>query len=214
MRKNGDKVESTRVSCLPSNCLQNLKKRVYDISSTVCAVLSHSVVSRSLWPHGLQPTRVLCPCSSGKNAGGDSLSFLQEIFLTQGSNPGLPHSRGILYRLSHQGSMDHKVCVLTQVSDSATPSLKALLVYSRLQQRPWWFCSNPNRFRSLWSHAHHFSVQQSLAASRHSFSSCASGLFSSQSAVRQASPLELNFSFSYIRSSESWNHRVSWFAGL
>ena len=26
-----------------------------------CAVLSHSVVSNSLWPHGLQPTRLLCP---------------------------------------------------------------------------------------------------------------------------------------------------------
>ena len=25
------------------------------------AVLSHSVVSDSLWPHGLQPTRLLCP---------------------------------------------------------------------------------------------------------------------------------------------------------
>ena len=33
-----------------------------------------------------------------------SLSLLQEIFSTQGSNPGLPHCRGILYQLSHQGS--------------------------------------------------------------------------------------------------------------
>ena len=29
--------------------------------------------------------------------------FLQGIFLTQGSNPGLPHCRQTLYRLSHQG---------------------------------------------------------------------------------------------------------------
>ena len=29
---------------------------------------------------------------------------LQGIFLTQGSNPGLPHCRRILYHLSHQGS--------------------------------------------------------------------------------------------------------------
>jgi len=28
----------------------------------------------------------------------------KEIFPTQGSNPGLPHSRQILYWLSHQGS--------------------------------------------------------------------------------------------------------------
>ena len=30
--------------------------------------------------------------------------LLQGIFLTQGSNPGLPHYRRILYRLSHQES--------------------------------------------------------------------------------------------------------------
>ena len=30
--------------------------------------------------------------------------LLQEIFPTQGSNPGLPHCRQTLYRLSHQGS--------------------------------------------------------------------------------------------------------------
>ena len=33
-----------------------------------------------------------------------SLSLLQGIFLTQGSNPGLPHCRQILYQLSQKGS--------------------------------------------------------------------------------------------------------------
>ena len=33
-----------------------------------------------------------------------SLSLLQGIFPTQGSNPGLPHCRRILCQLSHQGS--------------------------------------------------------------------------------------------------------------
>ena len=33
-----------------------------------------------------------------------SLSLLQGIFSTQGSNPGLLHCRRILYQLSHQGS--------------------------------------------------------------------------------------------------------------
>ena len=33
-----------------------------------------------------------------------SLSLLQGISPTQGSNPGLPHCRQILYQLSHQGS--------------------------------------------------------------------------------------------------------------
>ena len=32
------------------------------------------------------------------------LSLLQGIFLTQGSNPGLPHCGQILYQLSHKGS--------------------------------------------------------------------------------------------------------------
>ena len=44
----------------------------------------HSVVSNSLRPHGLQPTRLLCPRNSpGKNTGVDSHSLLQRILLTQ-----------------------------------------------------------------------------------------------------------------------------------
>ena len=61
---------------------------------------SHSVVSDSLQPHGLYSPRN----SPGQNTGVDSLSLLQGIFPTQGSNPCLPHCRWILYHLSHQGS--------------------------------------------------------------------------------------------------------------
>ena len=42
--------------------------------------------------------------SPGQNTGVVSLFLLQGIFPTQGSNPGLPHCRQILYQLSHQGS--------------------------------------------------------------------------------------------------------------
>jgi len=42
--------------------------------------------------------------SPGKNTGVDCHTVLQGIFPTQGSNPGLPHCRQILYHLSHQGS--------------------------------------------------------------------------------------------------------------
>ena len=42
--------------------------------------------------------------SPGQNTGACSLSLLQGIFPTQGSNPGLPHCRLILYQLSHKGS--------------------------------------------------------------------------------------------------------------
>ena len=46
-----------------------------------------------------------CPWDSpGQDTGGGSCSLLQGIFPTQGSNPGLPHCRQILYCLSYQGS--------------------------------------------------------------------------------------------------------------
>jgi len=66
----------------------------------VC-VFSHSVVSSSLWPHGLKPTRLFCPWNSpGKNTGVDSHSLLQGIFPTKGLNLYLLHCRQILYLLS------------------------------------------------------------------------------------------------------------------
>ena len=61
---------------------------------------SHSVLSDALRPHGL--------CSlwntPGQNTRVGSLSILQGIFPTQGSNADLPHCRPILYQLSHKGS--------------------------------------------------------------------------------------------------------------
>ena len=61
---------------------------------------SCSVVSFSLWPHGLYS-----PWNSpGLNTGVDSLSIPQGIFPTPGSNSGFPHCRWILYQLSHKGS--------------------------------------------------------------------------------------------------------------
>ena len=46
--------------------------------------------------------------SPGKNTGVGCHALLQGIFPTQGSNPGLPQCRRILYRLSHQGSPGEK----------------------------------------------------------------------------------------------------------
>ena len=59
---------------------------------------SHSVISNSLWPHGLYSPQN----SPGQNTGVGSLSLLQGIFPTQGSNPGLLHCRWVLHQLSHQ----------------------------------------------------------------------------------------------------------------
>ena len=66
----------------------------------------HSVVSYSLRPHGLWPTRLLCPWDfSGKSSGVGCHFLLHGIFLTQGSNPGLPNCRQMLYHVKHQGSL-------------------------------------------------------------------------------------------------------------
>ena len=61
---------------------------------------SHSVESYSVTPLIYSPWN-----SPGQNSEMDSHSLLQGIFPNQGSNPGLPHCRWILYQLSHQGSL-------------------------------------------------------------------------------------------------------------
>ena len=61
---------------------------------------SASVVSDSLQLDGLYS-----PWNSpGQSARMGTCSLLQGIFPTQGSNPGLPRCRQILYHLSHKGS--------------------------------------------------------------------------------------------------------------
>ena len=68
------------------------------------------VMSGSLRPHGLQPTRLLCPWDFPGNSTGVECHFLlQGIFPTQGSNRGLPHCRHTLYCLSHHGRL--KCCI-------------------------------------------------------------------------------------------------------
>ena len=61
---------------------------------------SQSLVSDSLRPHGpYSPWN-----SPGQNTRVGSLSLLQGIFPTQGSNSGLSHCRWIPYQLRHKGS--------------------------------------------------------------------------------------------------------------
>ena len=68
--------------------------------------VSRLVISKSLRPRGLKPTRLLYPWDSpGKNTGVGSHSLLQGIYTTQGWNQGLLHCRQILYHLSHQESL-------------------------------------------------------------------------------------------------------------
>ena len=81
----------------------------------VRACSASSVMSNSLKPYGLQPTRLLCPWNyPGKNIGVGCYFLLHGIFQTQGSNPGLPHCRQIFHHLSHERSPeDSKYYYLT-----------------------------------------------------------------------------------------------------
>ena len=75
---------------------------------SACVMLSHSVVSVSLRPFGLLPTRIFSPWDfSGKNIGVGCCFLFQGIFPTQRLNPCLLcllHCRQILYLLSNWGS--------------------------------------------------------------------------------------------------------------
>ena len=72
--------------------------------------LSHSCLIAKLCltllrPHGLQPSRLRCPCDfPAKNTGVGCHSLLQGIFLTQGSDPCLLHWQADSLPLSHLGS--------------------------------------------------------------------------------------------------------------
>ena len=82
---------------------------------------SRSVLSDSLRPHGLYS-----PWNSpGQNNGVGILSLLQGIFPTQGSNPGLPHCRWILYQLSHKGTLIN--CVTNVYNQAFHHQTKVLL---------------------------------------------------------------------------------------
>ena len=66
--------------------LGKIKAKVAQSCPTFCIPMDYTI-------HGILQARIL-----------DSLSLLQGIFPTQGSNPGLLHWRQILYHLNHQAS--------------------------------------------------------------------------------------------------------------
>ena len=70
-----------------------------------CYVLNRSVMSNSIWPYALQPSRLFCPGDyPGNNTVVGCHALLQEIFLTQGLNPHLLHWQVDSLPLSHLGS--------------------------------------------------------------------------------------------------------------
>ena len=80
--------------CTRARAHTHTHTHTHNVLPKACAVLSHSVVYRSLQHYGPQFTRLFCPWGSpGKNTGVGCLALLQGIHPTQGSNPGLPHCR-------------------------------------------------------------------------------------------------------------------------
>ena len=72
---------------------------------------SRSVVSNSLQPHGLQPTRLLRPWNfPGKNTGVGCHFLLHGIFPTWGLNPHLLHCRQILFPLNYWEVLHAQIC--------------------------------------------------------------------------------------------------------
>ena len=83
-----------------SECCHETVQHACHLMCQVSESESRLVASVSLWSH-----RLYSPWTSpSQNTGVGSLSLLQGIFPTQGSNPGLPHCRRILSSLSHKGS--------------------------------------------------------------------------------------------------------------
>ena len=90
---------------------------------------SCSVTSKSLRPHGLYSPWNF----PDQNTGVGSLSLLQGMFPTQGSNPGLPHCRWILYQLSHKGSPMIRQKMIRE-GNTVNP---AVLMPERLSSETW-----------------------------------------------------------------------------
>ena len=112
---------------VPSHVTASLENHLKESACVCCSacrghrsggaicVLSRSVVSDSLWPHRLRPTRLLCPWDSpGKNTGVGCHVLLQGIFPNQGLNPQLFHlfywQAGSLPLASSPGKPRGKVC--------------------------------------------------------------------------------------------------------
>ena len=74
------------------------------LNVVLCCALLLSHVWLFVIPWTVPPGSSVHGDSPGKNTGVGCHALLQGLFPTQGSNPGLPHCRWILYHLSHQVS--------------------------------------------------------------------------------------------------------------
>ena len=89
--------------------------KVVQSCPTLCNLVDYTV-------HGILQARIL---------EWVAFSLLQGIFPTQGSNPGLPHCRWIVYQLSHKGSPGECIFILN-INMMASESLRKVSVSLRL----------------------------------------------------------------------------------
>ena len=81
---------------VPFQATSNKFRETTVLNGEMCAAAAQSCLT--LWPHGLQPARPLCPWDfPGKNTGAGCHTLLQGIFPTQGLNLHLLHCRQTLY---------------------------------------------------------------------------------------------------------------------
>ena len=102
-------------------------------------VLSRSVMSDSMGPRGLQPTRFLCPWGFSRQESWSGLPCPPPGDLP---NPGLLRCRQILYWLSHQGSpriLEWVVCPFFRVSSRSRNRLRVSCITGSFSpaELPW-----------------------------------------------------------------------------
>ena len=96
----------------------------------LCDLMDYSPPGSSV--HGDSP--------EGKTTGVGCHAFVQGLFPTQGSNPGLPHCRQTLYHLSHSGAGVQRRALAAGVPSRAALSLS-------LSLSPPWSSACPERPR-------------------------------------------------------------------
>ena len=108
-----DSLSTSRVCCLHNNGSIALKAPEVRLSLCLCMCVSCSCMRECVLSHFSHIRLFVTPWTVAHQASlsvgfsrqenwSGSHSLLQEIFQTQGSNPGLLHCRQILYHLTHQ----------------------------------------------------------------------------------------------------------------
>ena len=115
--------------------------------------------SLTLWPHGLEPARLLCLWDfSGKDTGVGCHFLFQGIFLTQGLNPHLLLGRWVLYHWAtwevptfmFRGNQNIDVACFFCVCDTTLlPWSRTKPTTSLRSTSSWVYCTKLRKVRSV-----------------------------------------------------------------